>query len=64
MAEHAEMRFNGEDPSFVYSRYANPTNDVFEKKMCVLEGAEDARAVASGMAAVTALLSYSVPAVI
>lgn len=51
-AELAEMRFNGEDPGFVYSRYANPTNDVFEKKMCVLEEAEEGRAVASGMAAV------------
>lgn len=51
-AELAEMRFNGEDPGFVYSRYGNPTNDVFEKKMCVLEEAEEGRAVASGMAAV------------
>lgn len=58
-AELAEARFNGEDPGFVYSRYANPTNDVFEKKMCALEGAEDARAVASGMAAVAnAILCY------
>jgi len=51
-AEFAESRFNGDNPGFVYSRYANPTNDIFEKKMCLLEGAEDARAVASGMAAV------------
>lgn len=51
-AELAENRFNGEDPGFVYSRYANPTNDIFEKKMCIMEGAEDSRALASGMAAV------------
>ncbi|UXN06052.1 O-succinylhomoserine sulfhydrylase [Bartonella sp. HY761] len=58
-AELAENRFNGEDPGFVYSRYANPTNDIFEKKMCIMEGAEDARAVASGMAAVAnAILCY------
>ncbi|UXM95032.1 O-succinylhomoserine sulfhydrylase [Bartonella sp. HY329] len=58
-AELAENRFNGEDPGFVYSRYANPTNDIFEKKMCIMEGAEEARAVASGMAAVAnAILCY------
>jgi len=61
-AEMAEARFNGEDPGFVYSRYANPTNDVFEKKMCLLEGAEDARAVASGMAAVANAILCSVRA--
>ncbi|RCL01101.1 MAG: O-succinylhomoserine sulfhydrylase [Candidatus Tokpelaia sp. JSC188] len=52
----AEMRFNGEDLGFVYSRYANPTNEIFEKKMCLLEGAEEGRAVASGMAAVSSAL--------
>jgi len=56
-AEQAEARFKNEDPGFVYSRYANPTVDMFEKRMCALEGAEEARATASGMAAVaTALL--------
>ena len=53
-AEAAEARFKGEEPGFIYSRYANPTVDMFEKRMCALEGAEDARATASGMAAVTA----------
>ena len=55
-AEAAEARFKGEQPGFIYSRYANPTVDMFEKRMCALEGAEDARATASGMAAVTAAL--------
>ncbi len=55
-AEAAEARFKGEDPGFVYSRYANPTTDMFEKRMCLLEGAEDARATASGMAAISAAL--------
>jgi O-succinylhomoserine sulfhydrylase len=55
-AEAAEARFKGEEPGFIYSRYANPTVDMFEKRMCALEGAEDARATASGMAAVTAAL--------
>lgn len=61
-AEAAEARFKGEDDGFIYSRYANPTVDMFEKRMCLLEGAEDARATASGMAAVSAALLCSVKA--
>lgn len=61
-AEAAEARFKGEEPGFIYSRYANPTVDMFEKRMCELEGAEDARATASGMAAVSAALLCSVKA--
>jgi O-succinylhomoserine sulfhydrylase len=55
-AEAAEARFKGEDPGFVYSRYANPTVAMFEERMCLLEGAEASRATASGMAAVSAAL--------
>jgi O-succinylhomoserine sulfhydrylase len=55
-AEAAEARFKGEDPGFVYSRYANPTVAMFEERMALLEGAEASRATASGMAAVTAAL--------
>jgi len=54
--EMAETRFKGEDPGFIYSRFANPTVAMFEKRMALLEGAEAARATASGMAAVTAAL--------
>src|SRR5262245_43862292 len=61
-AEGAEARFKGEEPGFIYSRYANPTVDMFEKRMCALEGAEDARATASGMAAVSAALLCSAKA--
>lgn len=61
-SESAEARFKGEEPGFVYSRYANPTVDMFEKRMCALEGAEDARATASGMAAISAALLCSVKA--
>ncbi len=61
-AEQAEARFKGEEPGFIYSRYANPTVDMFEKRMCALEGAEDARATASGMAAVTAAVLCSLKA--
>lgn len=55
-AEEAEARFNGEEDGFIYSRYANPTVEMFEQRMCALEGAEKAYATASGMAAVTASL--------
>lgn len=61
-AEQAEARFKGEEPGFVYSRYSNPTVDMFEKRMCALEGAEDARATASGMAAVAAAVLCSLKA--
>jgi len=61
-AEAAEARFKGETPGFIYSRYANPTVDMFERRMCALEGAEDARATGSGMAAVSAALLCSVKA--
>ena len=61
-AEAAEARFKGEEPGFIYSRYANPTTDMFEKRMCALEGAEDARATASGMAAVAAAIICQVKA--
>ena len=61
-AEAAESRFKGEEPGFIYSRYANPTTDMFEKRICALEGAEDARATASGMAAVAAAILCQVKA--
>jgi O-succinylhomoserine sulfhydrylase len=58
-AEEAEARFKGEAQGYIYSRYANPTNTMFEARMALLEGAEAARSTATGMAAVTsALLCY------
>jgi len=58
----AEARFKGEDPGFIYSRFSNPTVAMFESRMALLEGAEDARATASGMAAVTSALLCQVRA--
>ena len=55
-AEHAEERFKDRRPGYLYSRYGNPTVRVFEERMMALEGAEEACAVASGMAAVHAAL--------
>jgi O-succinylhomoserine sulfhydrylase len=54
--EAAEARFKGEQPGFIYSRFSNPTVAMFERRMALLEGAQAARATASGMAAVTASL--------
>lgn len=61
-AEAAEARFNGENPGFVYSRYANPTTAMFEDRIKALEGAEAARGTASGMAAVNLAIMASVKA--
>jgi O-succinylhomoserine sulfhydrylase len=55
-AESCEARFKGEEPGYLYSRFSNPTVAMFEARMAALEGAESARATASGMAAVTAAL--------
>lgn len=51
-AEAADARFSGEDPGFVYSRYANPTVKMFEDRLALIEGAEACRTTASGMAAI------------
>ena len=51
-AEAAEARFKGEADGYVYARYGNPTVRMFEERVALLEGAEDAFATASGMAAV------------
>jgi O-succinylhomoserine sulfhydrylase len=55
-AEDCEARFKGESPGFIYARFSNPTVTMFERRMAAFEGAEAARATASGMAAVTAAL--------
>jgi O-succinylhomoserine sulfhydrylase len=52
----AEARFKGESPGYQYSRFSNPTVAMFEQRMAALEGAEAARATATGMAAVTVAL--------
>jgi O-succinylhomoserine sulfhydrylase len=55
-AEECEARFSGKTPGYVYSRYSNPTLSMFEQRMAALEGAQAARATATGMAAVTTAL--------
>jgi len=51
-AEEAAARFSGDQPGNVYSRYTNPTVRIFEERIAALEGAEQAVATSSGMAAI------------
>ena len=55
-AADAAARFAGEQPGNVYSRYTNPTVRAFEQRIAALEGAEQAVATASGMAAILAIV--------
>lgn len=54
--EEQSARMAGEKPGYIYSRYANPTVRMFEERLALLEGAEDCRATASGMAAIHTML--------
>jgi O-succinylhomoserine sulfhydrylase len=51
-AAAANARFAGESPGFIYQRFGNPTTQMFEDRLALLEGAELCRATASGMSAV------------
>lgn len=53
-AGDAAAGFAGDVPGNVYSRYTNPTVRTFEERLAALEGAEQAVATASGMAAILA----------
>ena len=56
-AEAANARFAGDNPGYIYSRYANPTVKMFEDRLALIEGAEFCRSTASGMAAIFTALS-------
>jgi O-succinylhomoserine sulfhydrylase len=53
-AEDMRAAFADETDDNIYSRFSNPNVKEFVDKMCVLEGAEDGFATASGMSAVFA----------
>jgi O-succinylhomoserine sulfhydrylase len=55
-AEDAAARFNGEQDGMTYSRLQNPTVQMLEERIAIMEGADACRATASGMAAMTAAL--------
>ena len=52
-ADHAANLFSLAEPGNIYTRIMNPTTDVFEQRMALLEGGVGALAVASGQAAET-----------
>jgi len=51
-AEDAEAIFKGEQTGYQYSRYANPTVEMFEQRLALLDKSEACFATASGMSAV------------
>ncbi len=51
--DHAANLFSLAEPGNIYTRIMNPTNDVFEQRMALLEGGVGALAVSSGQAAET-----------
>ncbi len=54
-AEQAARRFQNQEPGTVYSRFTNPSVQMFEARLAALEGAEDCVATASGMSAILAV---------
>ncbi len=61
-AEWAADLYSYKIEGFAYGRINNPTNDIFEKRMAMLEGAEAGLATASGMAAVFMVAHHLVQA--
>ncbi|GEM48605.1 trans-sulfuration enzyme family protein [Deinococcus cellulosilyticus] len=55
-AEQGRALFAGEKEGYIYTRISNPTTRALEVKLAALEGAEDAVAFSSGMAAISALM--------
>src|SRR3546814_1144536 len=55
-AEEVAARFSGDEVGMTYSRLQNPTVQMLEERIALIEGAEACRVQASGMAAMTAAL--------
>lgn len=54
-AEEAALRFMGKQPGNIYSRFTNPTVNVFQKRLALMENGERCLAFSSGMAAIMAI---------
>jgi O-succinylhomoserine sulfhydrylase len=54
-AEEAALRFTGQKPGNIYSRFTNPTVNAFQERLAYMEGGERCLAFASGMAAILAV---------
>ena len=52
-AADAAARFAGEQQGMTYSRLQNPTVEMLEQRIALLEGAEACRTMTTGMAAMT-----------
>ncbi len=61
-AEEAEAAFKGDKQRYIYSRYGNPTVNMFQDRLAALEGAKHCIATSSGMAAVFAALASQIGA--
>jgi len=51
-ASQAASRFNGDEDGLIYSRFSNPSIEMFERRLASLENAEDCVATATGMSAI------------
>lgn len=54
-AEEAALRFTGQQPGNIYSRFTNPTVNAFQERLAVMEKGERCLAFSSGMAAILAI---------
>lgn len=54
-AEEAWLRFTGQVPGNIYSRFTNPTVNTFQERLALMEKGERCLAFASGMAAIMAV---------
>ncbi|MBO6518715.1 MAG: O-succinylhomoserine sulfhydrylase [Rhodospirillales bacterium] len=61
-ADEAELAFKGDKLRYIYSRYANPTLNMFEQRLALLEDTEYCVSTSSGMSAVFAALASQLKA--
>lgn len=54
-AAEAMRKFSGEEEGNVYARFHNPTVQLFEKRLAIMEGGEQCVATSSGMSAILSL---------
>lgn len=54
-AEEAALKFTGQIPGNIYSRFTNPTVNAFQERLALMEQGERCLAFASGMAAIMAV---------
>ncbi len=54
-AEEASLRFTGQQPGNIYSRFTNPTVNAFQQRLALMEKGERCLAFSSGMAAIMAV---------